>query len=456
MERIRGALFGVARVLKKPHVLPILTAFAVGILLVTRGLEGLIFIAVLPLVMYVTKLRDHNRKTVLWVFYTTGVIICGFANYFLFEVSPSNWTMELSGAVRFLAPFVSWLLICAFCSLSFLLLGYALYAVRNNRYRLALLPFAFACAELIRSYLYAVMAYGPHGSLSPNFNWGSLAVIASGTPLVYASRVVGFFGLTVLVLLGSVALYMLLQKQYSRAALMVLGVLLIAGVGRALQPKSTVADTLKIKVVGLASDQDLTSWPQSEWPEQGTDLLVLPEYSEFTSNEQYRQILARLSDKGMAITTVREGRSPRATNRLIILNRQGEVVSAQDKSFLIPTGETLPYSLRAVFKLTGNTDLIRDFDYIQQLKTGDHHETVYSNGSFSVGALACSGVSALSEYSRLSKEGADVLVNSASLSFLLPDSRYHVYARNMARFQSASTGKPFVQASRSGDSYTFD
>lgn len=104
----------------------------------------------------------------------------------------------------------------------------------------------------------------------------------------------------------------------------------------------------------------------------------------------------------------------------------------------------------------GTKKVLQDFTYSQQVTPGEKFEKPYNNVRFSVGALACSGVTALNEYRRLTQQGADILVNSASLSFLTNKSSYHVYAYNMSRFQAVSNNRPFVQASRSGESYILD
>jgi len=192
-------------------------------------------------------------------------------------------------------------------------------------------------------------------------------------------------------------------------------------------------------------------------PPSGTDVLVLPEYSGIEQDKEVSKYLSPLSSNGVAITSIVNGRSPNGTNRIIYLSRDGRVIERQDKTFLIPTGELLPYSLQASFRTIGRSSINEAFKYTQQLERGDRPERVYATkDGIRIGTLACSGVSALNEYSRLTNEGADILVNTASLAFLQPNSLYHVYARNMARFQAVSNNRPFAQASRSGQSYILD
>jgi apolipoprotein N-acyltransferase len=215
--------------------------------------------------------------------------------------------------------------------------------------------------------------------------------------------------------------------------------------------------TIKVASIHLNEKSDMTLANPGLWPPEGTDLLVLPEYSGILKYKNYKQMLHRLSKDGIAITSIDNGRSPAGTNRIIVLNRDGYVISSEDKTFLIPTGEYMPYVLQLGFRLIGKSQALVDFRYSQQLTKGSHAETpIMTNNGLSVGALACSGVGSLNGYRSLSRDGADILTNSASLAFLLPNSIYHTYARNMARFQAVSNNKAFIQASRSGQSYIID
>lgn len=370
-------------------------------------------------------------------------------------MAPQNWTVILTGWFAVLARALAWLLVCSFCSLSFLGLGWFLLKIKSPTSRLLLLPFSWAIAELLRSYLYAIMSFGPGASFSPNFNWGALAVPAAGTPLVYASRLSGFFGLSLLVVAVNVCIYMLVTKRsikYGAAGMITISLLTLVSWNIGNKPADTTA---RVALVHLNEKDDLVNWDSIPLPRENTELLVLPEYSNITKGDDFKRTAARLGDNGIGVTTDDVGLSPESVNQIQYFNNRAEVVDKQNKTFLIPTGEFIPYSLQFSFWLLGQQKITQDFRYTQQLTKGSVAEHPYNSG-FSVGTLACSGVGALSEYNQLSDKGADILVNSASLSFLQEKSLYHVYARNMSRFHAVSNNKPFVQASRSGQSYIYD
>ncbi len=430
------------------------SALLFGASLLFGRLSFISFFAGIPLLIYIEQMNRLSARQIRTDFYLYGVIVCLFANFFLLEASPNNWVVTVQGWFAFAAPVMAWLMISFFCGLATLALGEVLRKIPTTGWRIGLLPLLFAGTEAFRSYLYAIMAYGPHGSLSPNFNWGSIAVPASSTFLVYISRFTTFFGITAVVIVINICVYRLIREKQLRYGAVLLVIGFLSGIGWLGMPEApTKVASLRIVAKGMTENESVVDWSKKDWPPQDTDLLVLPEYSGLLENKDYRKILARLSPTGLAVTTVQVGRPPAATNQLIFIDRNGQILSRQDKTFLIPTGETLPYSLQLAFKAIRKQKAIVDFTYYQQLAAGNSPEKPFVYNGVSYGALACSGVSALTEYGRLSDEGADILINSASLSFLQPDSRYHVYAKAMARYQAVSNGKVFVQASRNGYSF---
>jgi len=399
----------------------------------------------------------RTKKQVLFDFYIFGLVMCGFANMFLFQMSPENWNIGLNGWITIVARCIAWVLVCSFCALAYVVLGLSLMHIQSFKNRLLLLPLLFPAVELLRSYMFAAMAYGPKSNFSPNFNWGSLAVPGSGTFLVYNSRILGFFGITIAIILINVALFFLLQRRFFSAVQILCIVLLCTVIGWKQGEQTYQSRQIRVSVVHLSEQDDMKDTRDlNSLPEQ-TNILVLPEYSGIDKNPDPTAYLKSLAIDGVAITSIVNGKSPKGTNRIIYISRSNTIIDEQDKTFLIPTGEVLPYSIQFSFKSIGKSWINESFKYTQQLERGDKKERVFTTkDGISIGTLACSGVSALNEYSRLADEGADVLVNSASLAFLQPNSLYHAYAQNMARFQAVSNNLPFAQASRSGQSYILD
>ncbi|MCZ2140950.1 MAG: hypothetical protein LC096_06110 [Bacteroidia bacterium] len=88
----------------------------------------------------------------------------------------------------------------------------------------------------------------------------------------------------------------------------------------------------KVVVVHLNENDAMSIWENFDSIPENTDLLVLPEYSEATKDEVIQKIANKLSVNGVAITTVTEGKLLNKHNKLVYFNKEGQIVSKQDKS----------------------------------------------------------------------------------------------------------------------------
>jgi apolipoprotein N-acyltransferase len=86
------------------------------------------------------------------------------------------------------------------------------------------------------------------------------------------------------------------------------------------------------------------------------------------------------------------------------------------------------------------------------LRGSEKAEPMQING-VKYGVLACSGAIAPQYYQELTKDGAEVLVNSASIASMGLDGFYFDQSKQMSRFIAIANNKQFVQSSRGGQSY---
>lgn len=440
----------------KTRMLLYLSSILVGITFITSNLNWLIFISLLPLILYVVNINEYSPRAVKLDFYLSGLLLNFFAYFFFFQMAPQNWTVTLTGWFAIGSRLIAWLVVAGFGSLPFLLFAFVLPKIQNQTLRVMSLLIFIPLIELIRSYAVSLTNYGPGASIAPNYNFGSIAVTTAATQLVYLSRFMGFYGLTFAVVAINLSLFFLFFKKRYLLSLSIFFVITVTTYLGWKQGDVTNTRSIKVAIVHLSESDDLEKWKGIQWPDQGTDLLVLPEYSEFMKNADKSKISARLSEQGIGVTSVSVGESPSATNQMQIFNNNADVLNHQDKTFLIPTGEYMPYSGQIAFNIVRQKNALLDFRYTQQVSPGQVAERPYKSSNFTAGALICSGVGALNEYERLSNEGADILTNSASLSFLGRDSFYRIFGKNMARYHAVSNNKPFIQASRSDQSYAID
>lgn len=429
-------------------------ALLIGINFVIPGFEWTVIIGLLPFYYYIDNISSVRMRYAYLDIYLSGLLIFCFANIFFLQIEPANWDFILPGWFSNIAGVSAWLLASLISALSFLLIPKISLIIENKTYRLAMLPFIWFVVELVGALFFSFISYGRGGSIGFENNFGSLASIASSLPVVFASRIVGFYGMSILVNFLALAIYLGLVKRQLKYSVvcLILPLGFIIGSYYLMNPKASRSRNLHVVVMHLNESDSLDKQINFSELRFNIDLFVLPEYSKVQKNPNFDELLKRLSPTGLLVTTKLEGQSPNATNDLIFINKQGAEISVQPKHRLIPGGEYMPYSLAGVFKLIGKQDFNELFKYSYQLSKGSNEISTVSYGGINLGALPCSGAISTSSYMNMVSHGAEVLINSASLSLLNEDSSYHVLAKRMALFQAVRNNRPFIQASRSGNS----
>lgn len=447
----KGMKIKIKKIVLSPSSILFVGSLLIGIASIFQNTEWLVLPALMLFLYYLDDGR-FTRKNAYLDFYISGIIICCFAYVFLLELEPSNWEFAFTGRFSIVAGFVAWLLASSFSALSFLLIPFFIKRIHNINARLMVFPFALVLAEIFRGILFSIISFGPGSELGISYNWGSVAVIGSNSPVIYSSRVVGFYGMTIIIgILAVAAYYLLIRKRL----LIPIGILIIVFVITLVGFLNRDHKNYELNIVSVHLNEfdTMSNWDNFDLLPSSIDLLVLPEYSEIRLNERFGEILGKLSTEGVIITTVSNGESPDATNDLVVIDKSNNEISRQSKQNLIPAGEYLPYSLLATFKAIGKQDSINLFNYSQKIQPGENSISAVEYNDVTYGALPCSGVLSPVSYRDLTNDGADVLVNPASLAFLKAGSKYHVFAKRMARFQAVYSSKHFIQASRSGESY---
>jgi len=318
-----------------------------------------------------------------------------------------------------------------------------------------LLPAIWILAEFGRSLFFSVFFIGPGGSVGPYWNFGSLGLVVSSTWLGYASRLVGLYGLSFLVILSALAVFQVLCKKYSYGLLLLIPLTLSIG-GYALY-NQPVGKKLQVHAVGLGPDMEQgyeTKLKNQLNSLDNADLTVLPEYSYYFADSDGQPTGRSLpSETGMVIDS-RSGTAQQGhRNITTFYQANGNILAEETKKFLIPGGEYVPYIYQAVLVASGNTDILHAVENDHGVKVGAKKEQPFLYNNVDYGALACSGAIAPNLYAGLSAQGATVLVNSASLSTMGISDLYYRQASQMASFIAVSNARPFVQAARGGPSY---
>lgn len=454
----------------------------IGLILLSAALLSLPFInyyfgwlsplGLLPFLYLLKILQDNKVKKTLGYWWLVGFLSQIVVLVWMLQTQPERWAgatgWSAIGGLVF--GYVAFALVM---SAGFVLAGwlYKLSKVNlQNPWVFIVLPAAWVIGEFSRSWLFSIISAGPNTTFGPFWNFGSLGFAASVTPLVFLARLVGLWGLSFVVVVVNLIIFWLIQKRW-KLPIILLAVIMLATAISWFVYKNPTGKTINVATVqfgnndslqigGVNFHQDLLQKVQGK----RADMLVLPEYSDIFLEDQTP------TDKDMAATLLTSQDSPIITstqtqnsegdsvrhNTLTVYNTAGNVVHEQDKQFLIPIGEAMPYAFIYLFRAIGQGQVIDSQFQGREVTKNPHPDTAYSVSGLNIGSLACSGAIGPELYRGLVGGGAEILTNSASLSIFSGAPTYHQQAQQMARFIAVANARPFVQATDGSYSFITD
>lgn len=459
----------------KYNLLPYVSFGLVAMAFVHYECGWLSLVALVPLFFYLNYAVKAKlvAKTIITHVGLAGTL--GFLSIMSWslQTSPDNWA-SVGGITSKIFLTFTWLSLTALFSAGIWLVAWLFAKFRPNLLSLrgVVLCIAFwLLGDFFRSLLFSIVAAGPGSVIGPNFHFGALGFAASVTPLVFAARLVGLYGLTALVLLCNFGVFWLLKKRWN-GVLLIASPIVVAYGGYALYPlqKDKTVNVGVVQLGGWEGEggyyEKLTEIAQQKQGEP-LDVLVLPEHSNF-----YEQTADKAKDKaaqsaileplfqgknGLVITsTSKLDDKTRTHNSILYRDVQGNTLSEQNKRFIVPIGEYVPYVHEFLLTITGNRATYNIHQATRAVTSGKQNEHPVGHNGVTYGALACSGAVAPDYYRNLSTQGAEILTNSASLPILTQASQYHQQSRQMARFIAVANAKPFVQSARAGHSWVID
>lgn len=311
-----------------------------------------------------------------------------------------------------------------------------------------------AVADFLACWLTTILWLGPQGSVDNVLPMGSPALLLANTPLRFAARLVGFYGLATFFWLT----YFLLthkKKWLSVVPLMVCAFLALCGwlfyrnpSGVSL-PVTLISETLKDRVPPIEPI--------------GSELVVFPEYGlEKITNKNLAERIRRTNQKQPKTFFVGSEQYYRPPiighiNNLLFGNTQDGIVTKQPKHRLIPGGEDLAYIVRFGLRLTGQTKTLNYFSYAKSvLKGKDQLQPFYIREKVSVAAAVCSSIIAPQDYRTFARSGATVFTNSASLSIFKGSPLFAWQQKSLARFMAVANARYFLQSANAASAYSID
>lgn len=460
------------------NILPPLSGAIMALPFLFYSAGWLNIVCLLPFLYWLhLQYKSKFEKSFVVSTWAIGLIFFLIVVSWIANTRPDNWAY-IEGWQGGIGLFIIYLLFVLFLSVQFLLFGWIYKKIKIDilsKWSFLVLPAVWIVCEVFRSYLFSIVSYGPNSTIGPYWNFGVLGFSAGVTPIGFTARFIGLYGLSFAVVLINLSFFWILHKRYKLPAFILVSIIILSILSYALYAKPN-GERISIASVQLpATDNNsLTTSYQENLQKlmQGTrnnsiDLFLLPEYSEFYSENEAIEPDGNLAAKkifdsylnpqGGTITSISgEKDKPQPTNDLVVFSSAGKISTSHKKQFLIPLGEYMPHLVAGLLKITGQSEALKISESTQNVRRGTTKEPPVIVAGKSIGALACSAAIAPELYRGMVVQGAEVLTNSASLGTFTKAPLYHAQSRQMARFDAIANARPFVQASTGAYSYFID
>lgn len=306
----------------------------------------------------------------------------------------------------------------------------------------------WAFAELAISWLVSIIWMGSQGSWDSVLPFASTSFIVIHTPLKYLARLVGFYGLSGITM---AAIATLVVKRLRSYALPVWSVVILLSLIGYWWPKTT-SQPIKATIVAehLGSNERLRV--------SGSQLIVLPEYGlDYTESQPVSsRLVVPENEQTYFVGTKQQAVDKGLQNLLLFGNTSDGIVSQIPKTRLIPGGEYLAYTVAPLLKSFDPTTY-SDFEVRRAVIKGDIEIKPFRvSQQLVIGSGACSSIIATKDYRKLTREGATVLTNSASLDIFNGSGLFNWQQRSLAQFIAVANARSFLQSANDANGYAIN
>jgi apolipoprotein N-acyltransferase len=356
-------------------------------------------------------------------------------------------------------------------SVGFILLGLAIWYFKPfktfNRVAL-LLPSIFVLTYYLSSWLFSLLLYAPkYAPISAYMDVGNFGLPLSSLPIVGGlSQYVGLYGMAFIAVLFNLFLWHGFHKRKILYPFIALFILMAISLLSIILPKPS-----SIKPISVAVDQEVAASENgsmglkarlaaSPTAKQVT-VMVLPEYFNYSGvikpSDGYGSVFRSVAtSKGVFIYGAGGlNQSGSETNSIAFSDVNGNFLDNQEKTLLVPTGEYIPQYFKITVDILGLGQYIKSYSTNNDVIRGSNPAHVFTYNNLNYGSLNCYSAFAPVLYRNLSNQGANILTNSASLTFTQDSSILQGQLKETLHFISLANYKPMLVSSRAGHSYIF-
>lgn len=346
------------------------------------------------------------------------------------------------------------------------------YRTRGNAFRSLIAATLLVLNEVLKMWAWAIITFGPGAVFEPHLTIAGLGyALADNNYLLQLAWFGGFFGLTISLSTFSATLaeVCLLVRQSVRKNVQTLSVAVAFSLLLLLLPllslydsqdhKKNLSSSIHLAVIHTdrRGDGHLT---QFKAPETNVlpDVVVFPEGKPPTLlHPDMRALYDNWHMNNPDLLTIHSELSSRDGRRFntILFQIRGEVVASQDKRFIMPQGEYLPFLSSYILPRLG-TSAIGSVTNDTSLTHGNSLTSVEVN-KFKVGVLLCSEIFSPFLYRNLATtEGSTVLVNLGDSTWFRGSKALYRKTVQIAKVHAVQNRAYFVAAQNRSPSFVID
>lgn len=395
----------------------------------------LAFLALGPFIIFLS--RTGFSKKAFFGSYFFGFIFSLLQYTYIFNLLPLDWIGLNNQIIGVGVVLFFWLSLSVVLSFSFIFFPFLFYPrVRAFSPYLTyfLLPLFWPISEMLRSFLYSILTFGPGGTFGNHFAFGYLAYATADSPfLLFLSPYLSFYGLSFLFVFFASLIALSWQKKQKHIPLyLFLFCLLLYVIPiEANKSNSGVINVLAIQAnnpVVFGYDEAYFKKAANTFAESitaglalhpNTDIVLLSENSGFfdayaksqnlSPEEAIKKLLGTEKERFLVFGAYDE-KLIRETTR-VISNKGAFSEKSLTKEVLMPIGEYQPYVLGFLARITGQGDWFKDLSYRRGAAAldGSKIEKYFETSFGKVVVLACSEILSQKAYG-LVKEAKPVLI----------------------------------------------
>lgn len=315
----------------------------------------------------------------------------------------------------------------------------------------------FALTDWLVAWISSILWIGPQGRIDSILPLATPSLVLINSPLSFAARIVGFFGLAGFFWATIALLRTEKTRRLASIPLILLGVLSLVGWLSYKTPNG-------VEVSATVISENLNDHVPVE-DNNDSRLIIFPEYGlDEINNNNLDERIARTSDAEQKVYFLgsqqlvpdRPGDIGHL-NTMLYGNSTDGITMTQDKYRLIPGGEDLPYLLRIGLRATNQKATLDYFSYAKGVIKGPHQlQPLTAGNGVVVGAAVCSSIISPQDYREFTQNGATILSNSASLTIFKGSPLFSWQQKSFAKFMAVANSRPFLQSANAARAYALD